>query len=313
MSTTTRTAASLRELMAQAIDYAGLFPPASLEMSAALRKYVCYRRSVHSWALGTFVIPASRLEQFRSVQQQLNGEQGEAAPGPSLLSVVLSSNLAAELAAVQAFPHGLGVVGSIEARISQPEEISFIARRSPPQAKLFFEIAPERAAELLPALHRGGFCAKLRMGGTVPEAFPCADTVAAFLLRCAEVGVPLKATAGLHHPLRRVAPLTYQPNSAKTTMYGFLNFFTAAAIAWRERQVSAYDRDVLHRLLVACLNDTEPTDWQFSDEALTWSGGPRPVHVERDALKDERLNFVLSFGSCSFEEPIEELRLFEFL
>jgi hypothetical protein len=316
MSTTAPSAACLRGLLAAAIDYAGLFPPASLTMSAALRNYADYRRGAHGWALGTFVLPAARLEEFRASAQELIGEQGGASAGTFPLSVVLSSNLAAELAAVRALQNEYGneALASIEARISQPEEIAFLARHAPAETKLFFEIAPERSGELLPAIQRSGGCAKLRMGGTVAEVFPCADTVAAFLTHCAELRLPLKATAGLHHPLRCTAPLTYEPNAAKTTMYGFLNFLTAAAIAWQQREACSGERGTtLLSTLSTCLYDTDVAHWQFSEEALTWTGGPEPVSIDCDALRDVRAHFALSFGSCSFEEPIGELQSLELL
>jgi hypothetical protein len=317
MSTTTGTVATLRELMAEAIDYAGLFPPSSLQMSSSLRKYACYRSDPQSWALGSFVLPASRLEEFRGAQEQMIRREEEASDAPWPLSVVLSSSLAAELAAVQAFQSRCkrAVIDSIEARISQPEEMSFLARHAPADSKLFFEIAAERSEELLPFIGRGGYRAKLRMGGTVPEAFLCVETVAGFLARCAELGVALKATAGLHHPLRRVAPLTYEPNSVKATMHGFLNFFTAAAVAWQERQCAASQRcqAALLAMLSACLYDTEPANWQFTDDALTWTGGQAVVQLDRETLREARSKFALSFGSCSFEEPISELRMLEFM
>jgi hypothetical protein len=54
---------SLRALMAGAIDYAGLFPPAKLPMDQAIRNYARYRQEPESWMLGRFVCPAARFDE----------------------------------------------------------------------------------------------------------------------------------------------------------------------------------------------------------------------------------------------------------
>src|ERR1039458_1007223 len=55
---------------------------------------------------------------------------------------------------------------------------------------------------------RGGFV-KVRTGGLTPEAIPESEAVADFLCRAAARRLPFKATAGLHHPIRSLHPLTY--------------------------------------------------------------------------------------------------------
>ena len=53
---------------------------------------------------------------------------------------------------------------------------------------------------------------KLRCGGA---SIPSAEQVALVIASCREAGVPFKATAGLHHPVRRGAE------------HGFLNLLAA--------------------------------------------------------------------------------------
>ena len=43
---------SLRALLAHAIDYAGLFPPANLALEPALKNYAEYIRTPDAWMLG---------------------------------------------------------------------------------------------------------------------------------------------------------------------------------------------------------------------------------------------------------------------
>jgi hypothetical protein len=66
-------------------------------------------------------------------------------------------------------------------------------------------------------------------------------------------------------------------------------------------------------MLATCLADPERANWHFGDDALTWSGDRQPVRIELDTLREVRSNFALSFGSCSFEEPIQEMRELDLL
>jgi hypothetical protein len=141
---------------------------------------------------------------------------------------------------------------------------------------------------VLPELKRRGFRAKIRTGGITNDAFPTAEKVATFIRACKSAGVAFKATAGLHHPLRCVRPLTYEPNAAVGTMHGFLNVFLAAAMV--------DDAE-------AILRETEANAFRFDDEGASW----RDRRVSVDDLRATR-QFATSFGSCSFEEPIDDLK-----
>src|SRR6202521_1346609 len=60
---------SLRALLAHSIDYAGMFPPCSLDLESALRKQAQYVRSEDRWMLGTFVLP---VEEFEAAKESLS-------------------------------------------------------------------------------------------------------------------------------------------------------------------------------------------------------------------------------------------------
>jgi hypothetical protein len=140
-----------------------------------------------------------------------------------------------------------------------------------------------------------GAYAKIRTGGVTADMFPTPTEVARFMARCAEVGVAFKATAGLHHPIRARYRLTYAPDSPTGTMYGFLNVFVAAAL----QRDGASSEDVLGAL------ETERGDeLRFADRGLRW----RSHRLDTAALRDARNTFVRSIGSCSFEEPLHDLR-----
>lgn len=70
-----------------------------------------------------------------------------------------------------------------------------------------------RAEKLLRALRKVkdkhvGF--KLRTGGVTSDAFPTTEQVAWAIMQTREAGVPLKCTAGLHHPIRHFNQCTDQ-------------------------------------------------------------------------------------------------------
>src|SRR5215472_12045473 len=58
--------ASLRALLSQSIDYAGMFPPCALALEPALRNQAIYVRSPEAWTLNGFVLP---VEQFDAATQ----------------------------------------------------------------------------------------------------------------------------------------------------------------------------------------------------------------------------------------------------
>lgn len=296
------TTTALRVLLDHAIDYAGLFAPASLDMSHAVSNYSRYLAHPQSWSLGRFVLPVARLDEFLNAQENAVSE-------PWHLSGIVSANVEPELDAVEKFNGKApgAIVDWLEVRVCSREEIEFIAKKRPARTTVLFEIAPERAADLLPALRDMG-PAKLRTGGVVAEGFPSLESVAKFLALCAQAGVAFKATAGLHHPLRSMRPFTYEPDSPEGMMHGFLNLLTASAIAWSLASATeAVPPVALRSTLATCLADREREDWHFGDDALIWSGDEQPMRIDLETLRAVRSNFALSFGSCSFEEPMQEL------
>jgi hypothetical protein len=294
------TAASLRVFLGKMIDYAGLFPPASLDMMTSVSNYSRYLNAEQGWALGRFALPVSRLDEFLNAQEN-------AVSDPWRLSGILSGDFESELAMVDELNRKApsAVIESVEVRVRDLDEVDLVHRKQPPHTTVFFEFAPQQADSFLPILSHVGGYAKLRMGGVVEQAFPGVEQTVECIARCAELGVPFKATAGLHHPWRSISPLTYEPNSPKGWMHGFLNLFTAAAIAW---SAVRSDRAVPRTSLANCLADCDRANWHFDDDALTWSGEEDPIKMDIECLRSMRSRFALSFGSCSFEEPLQELR-----
>lgn len=291
---------ALRALLTGLIDYAGLFPPASLSMADAVSRYARDRRGQHGWMLGRFILPRTRLDEFA-----LHARAAQ----PWRLSVLASDDPAADGVAIDAFnarhresaragSAGTGAcIDAIEAKAASAEDVRRIDAALPPSLRVWFEIAPGPTFDaVLEAIAAAGARAgaKLRTGGVTPEAIPSAATVAHFLLACAQAGVMCKATAGLHHPLRGGHRLTYAHDSPTALMHGFINVFLAAALA-RDR--------VGLDTLVDLLDERDARQIIWRDDHVSW----RDHRIDASAIASTRASFASSFGSCSFEEPIADL------
>ena len=296
------TPAAARALLAGLVDYAGLFPPAALDMDAAVAEYARWRRAPEAFMLGRFVAPASRLVEL--------GRAAEASlpwPGagePWRVSALLGADLHGDTARVASWNvshSGRAAVDTVELRAASPEEAEAALDALPPGLTAFVELPlVSDLGPLLAALKRRGARAKLRTGGVVPEAIPEPGDVARFIVACAAAGVPFKATAGLHHPVRAEHALSYEADSPHAVMHGFLNVFAAAALA----------RDGLTTDEVeAILREDDPRAFRLDDSGLEWRG----LRVATEALAAARRDFASSFGSCSFAEPVADLRALEVL
>jgi hypothetical protein len=144
----------------------------------------------------------------------------------------------------------------------------------------------------LPAVKQSGLFAKIRTGSVKPEGIPSVESVATFILRCAELKLPFKATAGLHHPVRAEYPLTYEANAPRALMHGFLNVFLAASFAWHGKTE-----------ILSIINETDAAAFRF-DDAAHW----RDWSLSTQQIEIARRDFAHAFGSCSFIEPIQDLQ-----
>jgi len=288
-------APALRALLAGAIDYAGLFPPAQLGMAEVVANYHAYRRGPDAWALGRLVVPAARLDELADAAQAtwVSGPGGE--PWP--ISALVGSEVVASRAAIASFNlrHGAqAVVDSVESRAATPAEVRGLAG-SFAELQHFVEIPLEaELPPLLSAIREIGARAKVRLGGVTVDAFPAARDVARFLVAAAQAGVAFKATAGLHHPLRGEYRLTYAADSRLGTMFGYLNVILAAA----EARAGA-DEDAV----VARLEMRRDGSIGIDEAVVRWGGGQRSAQE----VAETRAEFALGFGSCSFREPLDDL------
>jgi hypothetical protein len=313
MPTAASTDSAKRALLERLIDDAGLFPPAGLPMRAASRHHVRHGESAYWWVGGRFVVPASRLDEFAAARS--------AADGPIDLAVILDAGtLGAKGDTVRADLHRIdriagldGVtVSSLEAKLPRiafdasatQRIVADIVERFPSADIAFwYESAydagwtepPENWLTVLanarvaaPANLALG--AKVRCGGAAPGATPSVPDLAAFVVAAHAHDVPWKATAGLHHPVRGTHGV-----AGGAVPHGFLNLFVAGAALHAGALDAARVADVLA--------EEDPHAFVVDPAHVSW----RDVRVEPEQIAAARERCV-SFGSCSFAEPVNDLR-----
>ncbi len=265
------------------IDYAGLYPPASLDMPAAVRNYLDYRAGSRAPMLGRFIVDMARVPDLRSAAGDALGHFRVSLIAPATLQPAQLD----ELRDLR--------VESLEIKSSDPSAIERFRALIPVPRECYFELLlnPLSAASIL-ALARTGASAKLRMGGVISDNFPTAQSVIATLKALAVGGVPFKATAGLHHPIRSCHRLTYAADSPTSTMHGFVNLLCAATIIY-------FAGDLAHA--EAVLQEENPHAFRIAPRSIGW----RTLEWSAEQLGEVRRRFFLSFGSCSFTEPIQDL------
>jgi hypothetical protein len=280
--------AVLRALLEGIVDYAGLFPPASLDVTSAVRNYASYRAGTDRWMLGRFVVGIAKLPELRSTIGTVR-KKDDAWP----LSVV-APDAAAATSVLRGIDDANARIESVEVRATTPAEVLLISRAAPKTREVYVEVPLDASTPaMLDAIVTGKLRAKIRTGGVTEGAFPQADEIVAFMRACIDRNLPFKATAGLHHPLRGSYRLTYD-GPAQGPMYGYLNVFLAAA--FMRQGVSDLEAAEL-------LVESDPAAIVVEDQAIRW----RDKSVDTDAARTLRARVATSFGSCSFREPVDEL------
>jgi len=283
------------------IDYAGLFPPAGEDMRRALENFASYAKGPDRRVLGRFIVPIARLA-------ELEDQAGDLMPrgkrvDPWRLSVLVAEDIAAAVEEMSRFNRthssgsrqGRALIDVVEMKATSPDDIAYQRRDLSPEFTAYFEIPLSGdLPALLGAIAKLQVRAKVRTGGVTPDAFPSADKLTEFIVACRVAGAPFKATAGLHHPVRADYRLTYEPESPRGLMYGFLNVFLAAVLVY-----SGEGEDTCRGVL----EERDPSAFAFGDSGIRW----RDKIATAAQIAAARSAFAIAFGSCSFREPVDEL------
>ncbi|MDQ6933472.1 MAG: hypothetical protein M3160_09910 [Candidatus Eremiobacteraeota bacterium] len=282
------------------VDYAGLFPPALLSMGESIDQYEQARSGNYTWILGRFICPASRLPEFH-----------ETVRSTVPLSIIIETPHDARewFDATKTQIESLAPLAPACFEIRLPEPVALRENFDPNIAQLaallrkaglaevpvFVELPRTgRWSELLDsgmrALSRANLRAKIRCGGATRNDFPSSANIADFIAASKEYGVPFKATAGLHHPVR------HRDQRSGSAMHGFLNIVGAAVFA----NSAGFSRE----RLIAVLDEEDSDAFTFAGEQFTW----RSHHAPTSSIAATRRELFTAYGSCSFTEPIADLQ-----
>jgi hypothetical protein len=298
--------ASLHQLLRRSVDYAGLFPPCRLELKPALANQATYARSNDEWMLSTFVLPVAQFEEaaehlaFFETQYPLRisalGPKTEGA-GDFVFEL---ARLVQTIQTFSARHAGAAVVTQIEMALPNKADASLLGEArnilGGIDLPVFWESPVDTAEQTIDLLAEHNSAApgkpigyKLRTGGVTADAFPTSEQIARALVAATQSNVPIKFTAGLHHPLRQ------HRDEVQAKMHGFLNVVGAGVLAaqhrWSEKQTTEM------------LEDEDAAAFFFDEQSFRW----REWIVTSDQVKEHR-KLITSFGSCSFDEPREDLR-----
>jgi len=308
----------VRTLMNRIIDYAGLFPPANLDLPTSLQQYTKYMMGDDNWALSHFVIPQKLLENFPF--ELLSPEYNyNFSLIPDLFTTSGSREVVAEsflkklrvlVKAIEKFEEVKNVnIAWLEIKLNHhlfsfgEELLVFIVKTLSDVSKnfnldrIFFEIpfqnSNDRMFSSLVAVlsldcdYPSGI--KFRTGGITPELFPSLPSLSHAIKLCVKHGIAMKATAGLHSHIR------YFDEDLEVWRYGYLNIFLAMMVA-AKFQLSI-------QLILELLSETDISKIDF-DGVIRW----REFSLTQSDIENLRSSVAISYGSCNYIEPLEHLR-----
>jgi hypothetical protein len=299
---------TLRALFGGILDYAGLFPPAALEMRPMVERYAKAVSGPEEWFVGRVIVPVSRLKEFEEAAKGHLPVTKDALNAPvwrlsALAPPLWEEQLDRAIEAIDGFNErhadsldGAAVIDTVECKAGSSEQIDEALDRLPEEIFPYFELPVFKDVRGMVASMAGlDAGAKVRTGGVTPDEHPTAEQLADFIAACAGGEVPFKATAGLHHPLR------HRNDAVPADQFGCAGLMLGAALLWTDRIDATGLREILE--------ERDASAFRFDSESASWRGH-RLSHAE---LLVARERFAHAFGSCSIDEPLDHVREFGWL
>ncbi|NOR23296.1 MAG: hypothetical protein GQ542_02695 [Desulforhopalus sp.] len=287
--------ASYKNFMTGLIDYAGFFPPADLDIETVVGNYAGYLRGENGWMLGRCIIPATQLNRvvlhpgFRcsvivspDVPQEEIDQLSSFKGHVEMVETRLPENATSPAGCMDQLLH-------LHSRLLkaglQDVQLFVEAESVVPIALQIATFSPSQIGGKV--IKNVGY--KLRCGGLTKQAFPSPEKVADAISICCEHEIPVKFTAGMHHSLRNHSP------ELMVMQHGFINIFGASLLYW--------NGNLSRNEITECLRDEAAHHFHFTEENFSW----REKIISASEISRLRQSKVISFGSCSFIEPVEGL------
>ncbi len=244
------------DLLTGFLDDAAIFPPGNAPVPVAVVDHAAHLHRPYAALLGPLVVRASDLA------------------GVGDVAVSVTTGLDGAHAAVVAAGPRLRMLEVALPDTAAPDEVRSLASLG---VDVVVEVPRDERRDLVLAeLALAGLGAKFRTGGPRADLHPSEAELAAGIHSAVALGVSFKATAGLHHAVRRTAPGTGFEE------HGFLNLLLATAAAQSGASVGEVER---------LLAERDPETMTRAALGLT---------------PDVRRSFR-SIGTCSIIEPLADL------
>ncbi|MFE7226379.1 hypothetical protein ACFU7D_16420 [Nocardioides sp. NPDC057577] len=263
-------------MLAGLLDDAAVFPPGNASLEQAVDAHVRHLRSVHADLVGPLVLAAKDLGALEVVLGDRPGHSVDLTLTVPLQGLVPAIAAARAVRSVRlvglevALPDGTTAAEALAALDAAGLDADL-------DLTTYVEVPRDsRRADVLAALAGTPYRAKFRTGGVRADLYPDETELAAAVRSAISLGVPFKATAGLHHAVRNTDPAT------GFEQHGFLNVLVATGCA----QDGADDTEVAKLL-------AERDGGRLAEQVRTLEPSVRDAFC--------------SFGTCSIDEPITEL------
>ncbi|MFD0684224.1 hypothetical protein [Actinomadura fibrosa] len=258
-------------------DDAAVFPPGLAPLADAVPAHRRHRRARYAPLVGPLVLPAPALDELAPLLADGKVDLAVTAPGGP-------AQVADALAAAAGLPVDVRALEvAVPAETAPAEFFRALdrARAGREDVPVYVEVPrDERRPAVIAALASAGHRAKFRTGGVTADLYPSPGELAAAVKAAVDAGVPFKATAGLHHPVRATDPET------GVDQHGFLNLLLATDAALDGRPAAD---------LAALLADRDAP-----------AVAARVAALPASRVAAARARFQ-SFGTCSITDPLTEL------
>jgi hypothetical protein len=265
------------------VDDAAIFPPGDAPLPEAIAAYVARDAEHGAGLVGTFVLRDTDLPQVRDFSAPLSvvvtGGAGQV-DGPAALSTRRGLSLAGLEIALRDLDDLAGNARRVTAAVDAARAAGSLPEETPVYVEMPIDASEHGWLAAADEVAAAELRLKFRTGGLDAAAFPSVATLARWIDAALDRETPFKCTAGLHHAVRHTSP------DDGLAHHGFLNVLLATRSAFEGDGAAAVE------------------------EQLAETDGTRLADQVRDLGDDlaRARRWFGSFGSCSVEEPLADLR-----